>query len=162
MTLMRWDPFSALARLDSEFDDLVRRTWGSDLQVSGFVPAVDIVREDGDVVLTLELPGVDIESDVDIEVAPGRLTVSGERSTHSERTEGHTVVREMRSGSFRREFALPEHVTADDVEAGYDKGLLTIRVRQVTRPQAAATKIAVTTGTTECTDAASETHAVGA
>jgi HSP20 family protein len=145
VTLIRWDPFSALARLDTDFDDLVRRTWGADTQVSGFVPAVDIVRDGPDVVLTLELPGVDITSDVAIEVAPRRLTISGSRSTESERAEGRTVVREMRSGSFRREFALPEHVTADDIEAGYDKGLLTIRVHDVTRPEPTPTKIAVRT-----------------
>ena len=38
------------------------------------------MRADGaDVVITLELPGVDVERDVDIEVAEGRLTISGER-----------------------------------------------------------------------------------
>jgi HSP20 family protein len=142
MALMRWDPFTALARLDTEFDELMRRTWGTG--VSGYVPAVDIVRDGSDVLLTLELPGLDVEKDIDIEVAAGRLTISGERSTESETTEGNYVVREMRSGSFRREFALPEHVTADDVEAGYDKGLLTVRVRNVSRPEPEATKIAVT------------------
>ena len=144
MALIRWDPFTALARLDTEFDDLVRRTWGAGSEVSGYVPAVDIVREGPDVVITLELPGIDVEKDVEIEVAPRRLTISGERSSESETTEGGYVVREMRSGSFRREFALPEHVTADDVEADYDKGLLTIRVHDVTRPQPEATRIAVT------------------
>lgn len=143
MTLIRWDPFTALARLDTDVDDLVRRTWGAGSAASGYVPAVDIVRDGGDVLITLELPGIDVEKDVEIEVAPRRLTISGERTSESETTEEGYVVREMRSGSFRRAFALPEHVTADDVEAGYDKGLLTIRVHGVTRPQPEATRIAV-------------------
>lgn len=143
MAIIRWDPFTALNRMDSEFDELVRRSWGA-TQSAGFVPAVDMVREDTDVVITLELPGVDIASDVDIEVAPRRLTIAGARSTESESTEGRVMVRELRAGSFRREFALPEHVTADDVEADYDRGLLTVRVHDVARPQPEPTKIAVT------------------
>jgi HSP20 family protein len=147
MAIIRWDPFTALSRLDTEFDDLVRRTWGTPAS-AGFVPAVDMVRDGSDVLITFELPGVDIDKDVDIEVSPRRLTISGQRSTESETTEGDVMVRELRSGSFRREFALPEHVTADDVEASYDRGMLTVRVRAVSRPQPEPTKIAVSsTGT---------------
>jgi HSP20 family protein len=142
MAVIRWDPFTALSRLDNEFDDLVRRTWGGTTP-SGFVPSVDMVREGNDVLITLELPGVDISSDVDIEVAPRRLSISGTRSTESESTEGHVMVREVRSGSFRREFALPEHVTAEDVSADYDRGMLTVRVSNVARPQPEPTKIAI-------------------
>ena len=142
MAVIRWDPFTALSRLDSEFDDLVRRTWGGTTP-SGFVPSVDMVREGNDVLITLELPGVDISSDVDIEVAPRRLSISGTRSTESESTEGHVMVREVRSGSFRREFALPEHVTAEDVSADYDRGMLTVRVSNVARPQPEPTKISI-------------------
>ncbi len=142
MAIIRWDPFTALSRMDTEFDELVRRTWGATAP-AGFVPAVDMVRDGADVLITLELPGVDIENDVDIEVAPRRLTISGERSTESETTEGRIMVRELRSGSFRREFALPEHVTADDVEADYDRGMLTVRVHDVARPQPEPTKISI-------------------
>lgn len=149
MALIRWDPFTALSRLDTEFDELVRRTWGGAPEVAGYVPAVDMVRDGSDVLITLELPGVDIDKDVDIEVGPRRLSISGERTSESEKTEGRFVVRELRSGSFRREFALPEHVSADDVEASYDRGLLTVRVRNVARPQPEATKIAVTSAATD-------------
>ncbi len=148
MAIIRWDPFSALARMDSDFDELVRRSFGTPGSASGYVPAIDMVRDGGDVVISLELPGVDIAKDVDIEVAPGRLTISGERRSEQEHTEGgdggpRVVVREQRYGSFRREFALPEHVTGADVEASYDKGLLTVRVSEVTKPAPEPTKIAV-------------------
>lgn len=149
MALIRWDPFTALSRLDTDFDEFVRRTWGGWPEVTGYVPAVDMVRDGSDVVITLELPGVDIDKDVDIEVAPGRLSISGERTSESEKTEGRFVVRELRSGSFRREFALPEHVSADDVEATYDRGLLTVRVRNVARQQPEPTKVAVTAAATD-------------
>lgn len=147
MAISRWDPFTALARLDTEFDDLVRRAWGATpgaagamaARGEGFVPAIDMTTEGGDVVISVELPGVDVAKDVDLEVSDGRLVISGHREDRSERTErvgaqGRLLVREMRSGSFRREFALPEGVGADDVEATYDQGILEVRVRHVAKP----------------------------
>lgn len=148
MAIMRWDPFTALARLDSDFDELVRRTWGGSpagRTAAGYVPAVDMVRDGTDVVITLELPGLAVE-DLDIEVTEGRLVVSGERRETTEQTEGEkgrVLVREMRYGAFRREFALPGHVVADDVEATYDQGLLRVRVRNVSRPAPSPTKVSI-------------------
>jgi HSP20 family protein len=52
-------------------------------------------------------------------------------------------VRELRYGSFRREFALPEHVKADDVDAGYDRGMLFVRVRNVSKPVEAPRKVSI-------------------
>jgi HSP20 family protein len=151
-----WDPFSTLARLDQDFDALVRRTWGNSSgsgtaggpragRTAGYVPAIEMRADGADVVITLELPGVDVSSDVDIEVAEGRLAISGQRRDRSdERDEGGKVlVRELRYGSFRREFALPEGVTAEHVEASYDQGLLEVRVRGVSKPPLPPQKVAI-------------------
>ena len=83
--------------------------------------------------------------DVDIEVAEGRLTISGERRdvTEDRDKDGQVLVRELRYGSFRREFALPEGITADNVEATYDKGLLEVRVREVTKPAVPPQKVRI-------------------
>jgi HSP20 family protein len=54
------------------------------------------------------------------------------------------LVREVRYGSFRREFALPEGVTADAVEASYDAGILEVRVHGVAREVETAKRIPVT------------------
>lgn len=147
-TVTRWDPFTVLARMDDDFDDLVRRTWGpARVARAGFVPAVDVTVEGPDVVITFELPGVDVDKDIDVQVHEGRLTVSGQRREASEVNDqaGKVLVREMRYGSFRREFALPEGIGADDVEATYDTGLLTVRVRGVRKPAEQPRKITVRT-----------------
>lgn len=140
MPLMRWDPFTALARLDDEFDELVRRTFGS--STYQFVPPVEMATEGSDVVITLELPGVDLE-DVDIEVAEGKLSISGERRDRWEDTRGRVLVREHRYGAFRRVFQLPEGVSADQVEAEADNGLLRLRIKNVTKPVEAPQKIKI-------------------
>jgi HSP20 family protein len=140
MAIMRWDPFTALSRLDDEFDDLVRRTFGA--STYQYVPPVEMATEGTDVVITLELPGVDVE-DIDIEVADGRLTISGERKDHWEDSRGKVLVREMRYGAFRRTFQLPDGVGPDQVEAESDKGLLRLRVKSVTKPVVPPRKIEV-------------------
>ena len=52
MSVSRWDPFTVLARLDDEFDELVRRAWGGGPSVtrsSGYVPAIEMTTEGTDV-----------------------------------------------------------------------------------------------------------------
>jgi HSP20 family protein len=150
MARTHWDPFTTLARLDQDFDSLVRRTWGAPSATSGarttagYVPAIEMRADGSDVIITLELPGIDVDRDVDIEVAEGRLTISGQRRDRGDDGDGGKVlVRELRYGSFLREFALPEAVTAEHVDASYDRGLLQVRVREVTKPAMAPQKVAI-------------------
>ncbi|NBO46650.1 MAG: Hsp20/alpha crystallin family protein [Actinobacteria bacterium] len=134
--LQAWDPFTVLAQLDEDFDELVRRTWGSTTSgrlALGFVPPVDMFVDGKDVVIRLELPGVDVDKDVDINVEDGTLTISGSRRHES--TEGasgdRALVRELHQGSFWRQFALPSGVKPADISASYDRGILAVRVRDV-------------------------------
>jgi HSP20 family molecular chaperone IbpA len=121
-TLSVWtrrDPFS-------EFDALVRNAFGVPATGS-FVPAAESHRDGDDAVVRLELPGVEL-ADVTVEVDRGRLVVRGERKDERSETQDGRTLRELRYGSFYRSFSLPGHVTADAVSAGYDKGILTVRV----------------------------------
>ncbi len=95
---------------------------------SGFSPAAEIVKDGEDAVVRLELPGVDVDKDVNVEVEHGRLVIHGERrDEHAEEKDGRTL-REVRYGSFRRSFQLPAHLTGEAVSASYDAGVLTVRV----------------------------------
>ena len=140
-TLSLWtrrDPFA-------EFDALVRQAfWVTTTRRSGFVPAAEVARDGDDAVVRVELPGLDVEKDVTVEVDRGQLVVRGER--RDERTEEQNGLREVRYGTFRRSFALPQHVTADAVSASYDAGVLSVRVTGA-YAGTAAKRIAVTSGT---------------
>ncbi|MFT4298076.1 MAG: Hsp20/alpha crystallin family protein [Aeromicrobium sp.] len=135
------DPFFA------EFDSLIRSNFAgtAPAEALDFTPTAETVREGEDVVVRLDLPGVDIAEDVSVEVAGGRLVISGERrDERAEQTEGRAV-REVRYGRFRRSFGLPAHIGADAVSAHYDKGVLSVRVAGVyagTEP----TRIAIAEG----------------
>ena len=159
MQVQRFDPFSVLARMDREFDELVRRGWTAGkgrgegrgevrptVMAAGFVPAVEVARDGEDVVVRVELPGIDVERDVAIEVERGKLVISGERrDTRAESPDG-LLVRELRYGQFRREFALPPGVSPEQVQASYDSGLLDVRVRGVVQPEPATVRVPITTG----------------
>ncbi len=109
----------------------------------GFSPAAEVVKDGEDAVVRLELPGVDVDKDVNVEIEHGRLVIHGERrDEHAEEKDGRTL-REVRYGSFRRSFQLPAHITGEAVSASYDAGVLTVRVTGAyagTQPQ----RIAIT------------------
>jgi HSP20 family molecular chaperone IbpA len=95
-----------------------------------FTPAAETLRDGEDAVVRLEVPGVSTD-DIDVELTAGRLVIRGER--RDERTEDADGrhLREIRYGSFERSFALPSHVTAENVSATYDAGVLSVRVTGV-------------------------------
>ena len=126
LSLFRRDPFFA------EFDSLVRNTLSPTAAPSiAFTPAAETVRDGDDVLVRLEVPGVDVGKDVSVEVTGGRLVVKGERRDERQEGEGGRSLREIRYGSFQRSFTLPSHVGADSVSASYDAGVLSIRVTGV-------------------------------
>jgi HSP20 family protein len=95
---------------------------------AGFSPAAEIVKDGDDAVVRVELPGVDVDNDVNVEVESGSLVIRGERrDEHADEKDGRTL-REVRYGSFRRSFLLPAHITGEAISASYDAGVLTVRI----------------------------------
>src|SRR3954451_10187475 len=120
--LMRPEPFSQeVNRLFSTLFD------AQDSGVQRWVPAMDLTEADDQFVLRADLPGLG-EDDVSIEIQDNTLTVSGERKAeHEERQRGWYRV-ERSFGRFSRSLTLPEGVDADAVSAGFDKGVLEVRI----------------------------------
>jgi HSP20 family molecular chaperone IbpA len=71
-----------------------------------------------------ELPGVDPIEDIEVTVRDGRLTIRAERSQTAE-TSGRS---EFSYGSFARTVELPVAADEDDINATYDRGILTVSV----------------------------------
>ncbi|MGF7234516.1 MAG: Hsp20/alpha crystallin family protein [Frankia sp.] len=113
---------------------------------AGFTPSADVVRDGQDALVRLEVPGLDPEKDVTVEVVGNSLVIRGERKDERAEDNHGRVLREVRYGSFRRSFSLPAHVTGDDIAATYDKGVLTVRVAGV-HTEPATQRIPVTAGT---------------
>lgn len=96
---------------------------------SAWVPTTDILALGDDLVIRIELAGVDPEH-VDLRFSHGVLTVSGTRPSDGDTGGGPTFyVRERFYGEFRRVFTLPEGTEPDDIVAEFDDGLVQITVR---------------------------------
>ena len=85
---------------------------------------------DGDtMIVRAELPGIDPDKDVQVEVVDGELMISAQR-TETHKTSGHHVPRsEFRYGSFTRSIPLPPGVDESKVEATYKDGVLEVRLQ---------------------------------
>jgi HSP20 family protein len=129
--------------IDRWVRDLFSPATAEDWFAGAFTPAAEIAKDGEDAVVRVELPGVDVEKDVTVEVDRGYLVIRGERrDERAEEQDGRTL-REVRYGSFRRSFKLPTHVTGEAISASYDKGVLTVRVAGANKGGAEAQRIAI-------------------
>ena len=124
-----YDPVSEMNRVfDNMLGGLGRRSGGQQrAEVTEWAPAIDVVTEDGDLVIKAELPGVKQE-DVDITLQDNVLTVSGQRKTEQEEERGGYYVRERQYGSFSRSLTVPEGVDESKIHARYENGVLEVTV----------------------------------
>ncbi len=124
-----YDPVSEMNRMiDDMFGNMARRRGGRHgSEATEWAPAIDVVTEDGNLVIRAELPGVKQE-DVDITLHNNVLTISGERKAEQEEERGGYYVRERRYGSFSRSLTIPEGVDESKIHARYENGVLEVTV----------------------------------
>jgi len=123
MTMItRIDPFRELA---SFFENFAVGSGKDQLAAGSFVAPVDVYEDEHNLVLKLEVPGVN-EEDLNVSVENSTLTIQGERKFEKEEKEENFHRIERRYGSFTRTFKLPNTVDTDKVEANYEKGILKI------------------------------------
>ena len=124
-TLPRWDPFTELGELRTRFDRLFDE-W-LDGRERAWTPAIDVVREDGHLVVRADLPGLKPE-EVKIEVEDDILTVSGEHRESKVEKDKRYVRRERRYGSFSRSMTLPKGIAAKDIKARTHNGVVEVTI----------------------------------
>lgn len=127
-----FDPFLSFRReVDRIFDSFFTRLGSTAIDAgsvwTGLSPAVDIAETDKELVITAEVPGVS-EKDIDVTFADNVLTIRGEKKAEQEHKNGNFAYAERRYGSFSRSIRLPFEANDEDIEARYDKGVLTVRV----------------------------------
>jgi HSP20 family protein len=117
--LMRFDPFrdfDRVAQLVSQQADAVRQA----------AMPMDAWRQGDRFVVQFDLPGVDPGS-IDLTVEKNVLTVRAERSWQPTE-EQEVLVAERPQGTFTRQLFLGESLDAENVQAAYDKGVLTLTI----------------------------------
>ncbi len=126
--IKRWEPIDELVKIEDEFNELFRRSFGTlvpGLMTERWCPDVNCFTEGGNYVVDVDLPGIE-EKDLDISVTGRHLTIKGERKTGwDEEKEGH-IRHESFYGFFERTLLLPEGVDTNKVGATMKNGVLRI------------------------------------
>jgi HSP20 family protein len=103
---------------------------------------VEEFTDDDGLVVRAEMPGIDPEKDVEIQVRDHVLRLRAERRQESKVEDKGGYRSEFHYGSFVRSVPLPAGATAKDVKATYTDGILEVRIPVDTKA-AQATKIPI-------------------
>jgi len=84
---------------------------------------------DGDtIIVRAELPGLDPEKDVVVEVVDNELLIRAQRSETHRSHADHVYRSEIRYGSFMRSIPVPSDIDESKIEATYKDGMLEVRM----------------------------------
>lgn len=106
---------------------------------------LDVSETEKEFKVTAELPGVD-QKDVDVTLTDDLLTIKGEKKIEDERKDDNYHSVERAYGSFARSLRLPFSADPEDVDAKFDKGVLTISVKKPAEAQKPSKKIEIKPG----------------
>lgn len=134
----RYYPFAPSKTFDNFVNDFFNRSIADFVGVDSMIsaPSVNVI-ENGDYYrIEVAAPGLNKE-DFEVSVDKNLLTISAQREqTKEEGEEGRYTRREFNYASFRRSFELPDIVESDHIEAGYENGILKIKL-----PKSAKAKV---------------------
>ncbi len=132
MSIVRWEPFRDMMTLREAMDRLFEESFVSPGRREWMAPAetalaLDVYETEDSLVVQSSIPGVKPE-DVDITITGNTLSISGESKEEKEVKEENYLRRERRYGAFSRSVTLPEGVNADQAEADFEDGVLTLTI----------------------------------
>ena len=134
-TLVRWAPFTELASLQNEMSRVMNGLLeGNGRTTQSWIPTADVWETEKEVVYAFDLPGIP-EEKISVELDEGALTITAEREREQKVEDGRYFRFERRFGTFTRTIALPQGVTEDGVKAGYEHGVLEVRVAKPEQPK---------------------------
>jgi len=128
MSLTRWDPFYENLPLRDTMDRFFLDSFFRPVTRNGeSALPLDVIERENEFVVRASIPGYD-PNDVDISVQGNVLTLRGTMRQEQENGHGNYYLRERRMGSFERSVQLPTGVNADQANAEYKHGILTLHL----------------------------------
>ena len=138
--------FPPLARLEKEMNEFFRPFVSGPIEefftepVAKWLPCVDIEETEKEVLVKVDLPGVN-PKDVEITVVGGALIVRGEKKEVEEKKEKNYHRLERFTGEFYREIPLPVGTDPDKITASSAHGVITVALPK--KPEVQPRKVAV-------------------
>jgi HSP20 family protein len=140
MVVTKWEPLKDLMamqeRMNKLFDETFSRGRQQDVAAGEWLPAVDIMEQGDEIILTMELPGIDQQA-IEIKVEGDVLTIKGERPLEEGIKKEAYLRHERPYGRFSRSFSLPHGVEQGKVKASHKDGILRLVLpkKEETRPK---------------------------
>jgi len=135
---MKLAVYEEIGELERRMDDLMRSFLGPRARLTRpvlplflpkpFVPVTDVFVRDEDLMIRVELPGIDPATDVTVSVEDGHLVIRGERKQVGDVKEEAYYRLETVYGTFERFIPLPEGFDEGEIEAAYEDGVLEVIV----------------------------------
>ena len=128
MTLIKWQPkpMNVFDDMDTMIHSFFNTDWNFPVRdTRNWSPAVDVEETDNSFVLTADIPGL-TKKDIKVNVANGKLSISGERTYETDQENDNYHYRERRFGTFDRSFKLPETVDEEKISASFKNGILIV------------------------------------
>ena len=128
MTLIKWQPkpMNVFDDMDTMIHSFFNTDWNFPVRdTRNWSPAVDVKETDNSFVLTADIPGL-IKKDILVNVANGKLSISGERTYETDQENDNYHYRERRFGTFDRSFKLPDTVDEEKISASFKNGILIV------------------------------------
>lgn len=138
MAVVKWTPKREWEPLWREFERLFERALPTVFEPeegNGWRPRVDVHETDTAYVVETDLPGM-AAADITVEVEGPYVVLKGERHTEHEETKEGVKRVERTFGTFYRRVELPETAKAEEVEARYANGVLTVTVPKTAEAKA--------------------------
>ena len=112
-----------------------------------FQPEVSVSEDEREIRVQAELPGVK-ENDIEITYEPGFLILKGEKKEEEQRESKERGVRysEWRYGSFERRIPLRVEVQEGQIQANFDRGVLTVSLPKTEQSRQQARRIQIKQG----------------
>jgi HSP20 family protein len=146
MSGFRWsslqDLFAIQEKMNRLFEETINRTEFPDegLDAALWSPAADVYETPEEVILSVELPGVQLE-DVHLETLDGKVRVSGVRRVEEGVPPRQFVRMERIYGSFSRDFSVPASIDFSRIKATLKSGILRVTAPKAERPQAISVEV---------------------
>lgn len=139
MSQLIYSPFGALNELHRELNNMFDDRYSSSEQPGAYesgnwVPQVDIKEDNNGFTVIADLPGVD-PREVEVTLDRNVLTIKGQRDTVSDSEQGGFKRRERISGTFIRQFTLPQTADSESIKAKAANGVLEITIPKTKKEQ---------------------------
>jgi len=126
------DPFAQMMQVRQQLERNMHQAFAD---TGSFTPRMDMKQTDRQYIITMDIPGMDKDK-IDVEIKNGMLIISGERQSETQGNNLNQYYSQERSfGTFMQAIPLPEDVKADQIEARYKDGVLTVTVARMKKEE---------------------------